>query len=67
MAIEFKYDDNGNVIAYENGKKIGDMNTMGTQTKKREDNKKDMADSKKIRSLLKKYGASDYEIENFMD
>ena len=26
-----------------------------------------MADSKKIKALLKKYGASDYEIENFMD
>ena len=26
-----------------------------------------MADNKKIRALLKKYGASDYEIENFMD
>lgn len=26
-----------------------------------------MADSKKIKTLLKKYGASDYEIENFMD
>ena len=32
-----------------------------------EENKKDMVDSKKIRALLKKYGASDYEIENFMD
>lgn len=26
-----------------------------------------MADNNKIKNLLKKYGASDYEIENFMD
>lgn len=32
-----------------------------------EENKKDMADIKKIKNLLKKYGASDYEIENFIE
>lgn len=40
------------------------------ETKPKQDKKEsknDMADSKKIRNLLKKYGASDYEIENFMD
>jgi len=38
-----------------------------TNNSKQEEGEKDMADSKKIRALLKKYGASDYEIENFMD
>lgn len=72
MATEFKYDENGNLIAYRDGKRIGEIETMGNNIKvekkdKQEEGKKDMADSKKIRALLKKYGASDYEIENFMD
>lgn len=75
MATEFKYDENGNLIAYRDGKRIGEIETIGDYAKennkkdieKQEEGKKDMADSKKIRALLKKYGASDYEIENFMD
>ena len=39
MAIIFEYDEEGNLIAYENGEKVGEIVTMGDEImKKREDN-----------------------------
>jgi hypothetical protein len=32
--ITFKYDDNGNLIAYKNDKKVGPVITMGDNVKK---------------------------------
>lgn len=34
--VKFEYDDDGNLIAYKDGKKVGSVVTMGDQVKKGE-------------------------------